>query len=346
MEPKTFLSEATAIGGTPGYERPVAEYIAAAFEPLCDEVTIDPLYNVVARKGQVGPRFILCAHQDEIGMVVADIEEDGCLRVTRTGGVDPRILPSMEVKVLARDGELYGVVGAKPPHLLTAADRKKAVKMENLYVDVGFPPEEVRRRVRVGDQVVMKGKTVELADNRLSGKTMDDRAGVAAMLECARYLNRLNAPAQVFMVSTTKEEVGSYGARAAAFRLDPDVAIVVDVTHGEGPGTGKFEAFPLDKPTIAVGPNLHPALVKKLREVAKEHHIDYALEVCGGMTATDASDTQVMRGGVPSVLISVPLKYMHTAVEVLDAGVITETGRLMALFIDEVSRGWEDLTWY
>lgn len=346
MDLKKFLSEVTAIGGTPGYERPAAEYIAKEFEPLCDEVTIDRLNNVIARTGSSGPRFILCAHEDEIGMVVTDIEEDGCLRITRTGGVDPRILPSMEVRVLTKEGPLYGVVGAKPPHLLRPEDRKKSIQMENLYVDVGFPAEEVRRRVRIGDQVVMHGKVEALLDGRLSGKTMDDRAGVATMLVCAEYLSRMKTPAQVFMVSTTKEEVGSYGARTTTYALDPDVAIVVDVTHGEGPGTGKFEAFPLDKPTIAVGPNLHPALVKKLRETAKKHHVAYELEVCGGVTATDASDTQITRGGVPSVLLSVPLRYMHTAVEVLSEETVLETGRLMALFIDEISRGWEDLTWY
>lgn len=346
MDLKTYLTEVSAVSGTPGFEQPVAKYIAGAFEPLVDEVTVDSFFNVVARKGRLGPRFIICAHEDEIGMVVRDIEEDGCLRITGNGGVDPRILPAMEVNVITKEGPLYGVVGAKAPHLLTAEERGKALQMGELYVDTGYKAEEVKQRVRIGDPVVMIGKMVELADGRMAGKTMDDRACVAAMIECAEQLNRMNAPAQVFMTATTKEEVGGYGASMSAYRLDPDVAIVVDVTHGEGPGTGRFEAFPLDKPTIAVGPNLHPMLTKKLRETAAKHHVEYTVEVASGVTGTDAADTQVVRAGVPSVLISVPLKYMHTAVETLSLDVIRETGRLMAHFIDDISREWEDLKWY
>ena len=347
MDLKKFLSEVTAIPGTPGYEKPVAEYIAKAFEPLCDEVTVDHLYDVVARKGDKGPRFMICAHEDEIGMVVTNVEEDGCVRFTRTGGVDPRILPAMEVLIQTKEGPLYGVVGSTPPHLSTPEERNKAVQMDALFIDVGMKAEEVRKRVRIGDQIVMKEKAVELADGCMSSKTMDDRACVATMIECAEHLNRMNAPAEVMMVSTSKEEVGCWGASAAAFNLAPDVAIVVDVTHAEGPGTGKWDAVPLNKPAIATGPNLHPMLVKKLREVAKKHRVEYSLEVCpGGTTGTDASFTNVARGGIPTVLISVPLKYMHTSVEVLSLEVIREVGRLMALFIDEISREWEDLKWY
>ena len=347
MDLKKFLSEVTAIPGTPGYEQPVAEYIAKAFEPLCDEVTIDHLSDVIARRGDKGPRFMICAHEDEIGMVVTDIEEDGCVRFTRTGGVDPRILPAMEVFVQTKEGPLYGVVGAKPPHLSTPAERSKAIQMEALFIDLGMKAEDVKGRVRIGDQIVMKDQATELADGCMSSKTMDDRACVATMIECAENLNKMNAPAEVMMVATSKEEVGCWGASAAAFNLAPDVAIVVDVCHAEGPGTGKWDAVPIGKPAIATGPNLHPMLTKKLREVAKKHRVEYSLEVCpGGTTGTDASATNVSRGGIPTVLISVPLKYMHTSVEVLSMEVIREVGRLMALFISEISREWEDLKWY
>ena len=347
MDLKKFLTEVTAIPGTPGYEKPVAEYIAKVFEPLCDEVTVDHLYDVIARKGDKGPKFIICAHEDEIGMVVTDVEEDGSVRFTRTGGVDPRILPAMEVYIQTKEGPLYGVVGSTPPHLSTPEERSKAVSMDALFIDVGMKGEDVKKRVRIGDQIVMKDKAVELADGCMSSKTMDDRACVATMIECAEHLNRMNAPAEVLMVSTSKEEVGSWGATAAAFTLAPDVAIVVDVTHAEGPGTGKWDAVSLNKPAITTGPNMHPMLTKKLREVAKKNRVEYTLEVCpGGTSGTDASVTTVARGGIPTVLISVPLKYMHTSVEVLSMEVIREVGRLMALFIDEISRGWEDLKWY
>ncbi len=239
------------------------------------------------------------------------------------------------------------MVGSTPPHLSTPAERSKAIEMDKLFIDLGMTAEEVKKRVRIGDQIVMKEKAVELAGGAISGKTMDDRACVATMLECAKNLNMMNAPATTLMVSTSKEEVGSWGAAATAYNLAPDVAIVVDVGHAEGPGTGKWEAVPLDKPSIATGPNLHPMLTRKLCDIARKHRVEYSLEVApGGTTGTDASATNVSRGGIPTVLISLPLKYMHTSVEIVSMETIREIGRLMALFINEISREWEDLKWY
>ena len=145
MDTIQFLREATALAGVPGQEGAVADYIANAMRPLCDSVEINALGSVVARKGQSGPVIMLCAHMDEIGMCVTKIEDDGCLRLRRNGGVDPRVLPAHEVIVKAEGGDLFGVVGAKPPHLLTAAEREKAVTMDSLYVDVGYDAATVRR---------------------------------------------------------------------------------------------------------------------------------------------------------------------------------------------------------
>ena len=322
--------------------------IAEWFRPLADDVFKDDLENLYARVGAEGrgPRVIVCAHQDEIGLVVSKIEDDGCLRIFKNGGVDPRILPGMEVSVQTASGPLYGVIGAKPPQLLTSEDREKALKLEDLYVDVGYQAEEVRARVRVGDMVVMLAPSLRLANGCMAGKTMDDRASVAAMLVAAELLSQRSVPAETYFVSTTQEEIGSVGAKSATFRLKPDLAIVIDVTHGEGPGTGKWEAYPVNKVTIAHGPNIQPKLEKIAVEAAKENGVDTVMEVCTGVTATDACETQTAAGGVPSLLLSIPLKYMHTTVELLKLDTVRETGRLIALVIEKIAREWEGFSWF
>ena len=343
-----FIAEVTALPGVPGYEAGVNGRIAEWFRTLADEVFTDDLENLYARVGAhgSGPRVIVCAHQDEIGLVVSKIEDDGSLRIFKNGGVDPRILPGMEVSVQTASGPLYGVIGAKPPQLLTEKDREKALKLEDLYVDVGYAPEDVRSRVRVGDMVVMLAPSLRLANGCMAGKTMDDRASVAAMLVAAELLSQRSVPAETYFVSTTQEEIGSVGAKSATFRLKPDLAIVIDVTHGEGPGTGKWEAYPVNKVTIAHGPNIQPKLEKIAVEAAKENGVDTVMEVCTGVTATDACETQTAAGGVPSLLLSIPLKYMHTSVELLKLDTVRETGRLIALVIEKIAREWEGFSWF
>ena len=343
-----FIAEVTALPGVPGYEAGVNGRIAEWFRTLADEVFTDDLENLYARVGAQGngPRIIVCAHQDEIGLVVSKIEDDGSLRIFKNGGVDPRILPGMEVSVQTASGPLYGVIGAKPPQLLTEKDREKALKLEDLYVDVGYAPEDVRSRVRVGDMVVMLAPSLRLANGCMAGKTMDDRASVAAMLVAAELLSQRSVPAETYFVSTTQEEIGSVGAKSATFRLKPDLAIVIDVTHGEGPGTGKWEAYPVNKVTIAHGPNIQPKLEKIAVETAKENGVDTVMEVCTGVTATDACETQTAAGGVPSLLLSIPLKYMHTSVELLKLDTVRETGRLIALVIEKIAREWEGFSWF
>jgi len=346
MDLEKFLKEVTRLPGVPGYEGGVNGYIAETFRPLVDEVTTDALENVIARMGDKGIKVMISAHQDEIGLMVTKIEDDGCIRFWRNGGVDPRILPGMEVEVQGPKGPVYGVIGAKPPHLLSAEDRNSAVKFDNLYIDIGYTAEQANELVRVGDPIVMLAPPVKLSGGCMACKTMDDRASVGSMLVAAELLNRMRTEAQVHFVSSSQEEVGCKGALTAAYSINPDFAIAIDVTHGEGPGTGKWEAFPLDKVVITCGPNIHPALQKIAEEVAQKNGVNYAVDVCGGHTGTDAWNIQIARGGIPTVLFSIPLRYMHTTVETLKLDTVREVGRLIALFIDEVQRRWEEIKWY
>lgn len=346
MEFFDFMKQASALPGVPGYEAGVNGFFADCFRPLVDNVRTDALENMIAKKGDKGPKVMISAHQDEVGLMVLDIEDDGSIRITHNRGMDPRILPGSEVIVRAKRGDLYGVVGAKPPHLLSADERSKAPMFEDLYVDIGYPAEMVKQLVRVGDQINMKMEPVQLMGNVVAGKTMDDRASVYSMLCAAETLSRMNTEAQVYFVASSQEEVGSKGAQVAAYDIHPDLAIAIDVTFGKDPGADRWDTNPLDKVAIAVGPNIHPMLGKKLIETAKKYRIAHVIEVTNGPTGTDASEIQITHGGIPCVLVSIPLKYMHTSVETINAETVREAGRLMAMFIDEIAREWEDLKWY
>ena len=346
MDLERFIREVTRKPGASGYECGVNGYIAEQFKPLVDSVEIDVMQNVIARVGSEGPVVTISAHQDEIGMVVTKIEENGSVRLHRNGGVDPRILPSLEVEIQGRKGPVYGVIGSRPPHVQTPDEQQKAIKFDEIFVDTGYPVEKVRELVRIGDPVVMLAEPQILADGGMACKTMDDRASVAAMLVAAEELKRMNVKAQVCFVASSQEEVGAYGAQTAAYTTDPDFAIAIDVTHGEGPGTGKFQAFPLDKIVIERGPFIHRKLGRKMEAVAKKYRIPFEVCASGGFTGTDTDTMQVVRGGIPMSLLSIPLRYMHTTVETLKLDVIRDAGRLMAMTIAEMAEEWEGFEWF
>lgn len=346
MELEKFIREATRKPGVSGYESGVGGYIADAFRPLVDDVCMDRMQNVIARVGNEGPKVMVSAHQDEIGMVVTRIEDDGAVRLYRNGGVDPRILPGLEVEIQAKNGPVYAVIGAMPPHLQSDDEASKAITFDDVYADTGYAAETVRELIRVGDSVVMLAEPQVLADGAMASKTMDDRASVAAMLIAAEELKRMKVPMQVYFVSSAQEEVGAYGAQVAAHSIAPDFAIAIDVTHGEGPGTGKWQAHPLDKITIERGPLIHRELGRKMEAVAKKYRIPFEISSGGGSTWTDADTIQNACGGIPTTLLSIPLRYMHTTVETLRLDVVRDAGRLMAMMIADMADEWEGFQWY
>ncbi|MFS8541295.1 MAG: M20/M25/M40 family metallo-hydrolase, partial [Tissierellales bacterium] len=312
--------------GISGYEYQVSQEIANAFKPYCDEVMVDDFYNVYGKKiGGVTdrkPKIMLAAHMDEIGLMVKKIEKGGFIKFTNIGGVDPRILPAQEVWVHGKE-TLFGVIGAKPPHLQTQAETDKAIPIDDMAIDVGLPEEEVRKLVNVGDLITFKSPLISMQGDIVNGKSIDDRAGVVLLYQTMQELDRLKFDAEVYFVATVQEEVGTRGAIISTYRVNPDIGIAIDVTHANTPDAPREETFPIDKgPTIAVGPNLHPKLTKKLMDVAKENNIEFHTEVEPGPTGTDARSMQISRAGVPTVLIGLPLRYMHTTVESLSMSTI------------------------
>ncbi len=344
MDIVKHLTTLAALPGLSGNEEVVANEIKNLFMPFCDEVTIDKMFNVIAHKKGTGPKVMIAAHMDEIGLMVTRIEKDGSLRLGNVGGVDPRILPGLQVKVYGKE-VLFGVVGAKPPHLLTAEDRGKNYPREKLFVDVGLPYEKVISLIQIGDLVAFNTPLSQLKNDRVACKTMDDRACVVMMLYAAEKLMRLKSDADIYFVATTQEEVGIRGAKAAAFDVNPDIGIALDVTHATIPGSRPDTTNDLGSLAVSIGPYLQPVLVERMKNTAKNHGITLQTEVATASTHTDGDALQVNRAGVPMVLLSLPLKYMHTTVETIDTNVLAEGARLLAHFVAELDGEWGEEIW-
>lgn len=334
MEVKTLLRELSEATGVSGYEAELRQIVMRECKRYSDEVRVGKLGSVIALKKGTGGRWslMLAAHMDEIGLIVSQIEK-GFLRFTSVGGYDQRILMGQEVVVHGLK-ELPGIIASRPPHVLPAAEREKIVDMDQLFSDVGLTPEEIKELVRVGDVVTIKGRFRELGEDRLAGKALDDRAGVAAILDALRRLAGSEHLWDAYFVATVQEEVGLRGAITSAYGIRPDIAVAVDLTFGDMPELAEAESFPLGKgPCVALGPNIHPLLYQRLVEVAKEEEIPYQIEPVPGRSGTDAWAIQVSREGVPTGLVSIPGRSMHTPVETISQKDLERTARLLASFI-------------
>lgn len=357
MDTFGFIQDVSALVGPSGYEMESAAWFRDQFSKLCDEVYVDNLYNVIAIKRatrtmpdqKTAPRVMLAAHQDEIALIVNKILDDGSLRIGNVGGVDPRILPAVQVKVHAHpNGEykpLDGVICCKHPKLLNGEERERNYTREELYVDIGYSAEEVRKLVHIGDRVTLIAPAVKLLNGRAASKTMDDRACVGCLLQAAERLQHMDHLCDVYFVATTQEEVGSYGAKVSGYAIDPDMAIALDVCHATIPDSRSDTTVPLDAPAVTCGPFIHHKLFKHLRDTAEEYGITINTELAEDYTWTDADDIQIVRNGVPSLLIDLPLKYMHTSVELLDMKAMKECGRLLSHFLSDMNEGWLDELW-
>jgi endoglucanase len=335
VETISLLKQLTEAVGIAGREAPVRALITQLWQPLVDEIREDKLGSLIAFKRGAdtsAPKLMLAAHMDEIGLVVTGIEE-GFIRIARVGGTDRRVLPGLEVTVHGRE-ELPGIVASRPPHVLSEEERKSPVPWDKLFVDVGLPAAQVEALVSVGDFISVRRETVELKNRRVAGKAMDDRAGVAAITLALEHLSYMRHSWDVFAVATAQEETGLKGAITTAYGIAPDLAVALDVTFGKHPGVSEPGVWPLGEgPTIGIGPNFHPRLAARLREVAEAHEIPYKLDPLPGASGTDAWAIQVSREGVPTALIGIPLRYMHQPVEMLAAQDVERAGRLLASFI-------------
>lgn len=332
-----FLKSLISVSGLSAYEGPVARVIEEKWKPLVDEISFSRLGSLQALKRGAGkgrhPSIMIAAHMDAIGLMVTQIV-DGFLHVDDVGGVDARILPGTPVVVHGRQ-DLPGVVVLPPLKTLPEKARDEAIGLPHLLVDVGLLPSKVASLVRIGDLISFDTQPVELAGETLSGHSLDNRASVAALTVCLEELQAKSHTWDVWAVATAQEEETLGGAATSAFGLRPDLAIAVDVTFAKGPSANGWETFPLGKgPTLGWGANLHPFLYKKFKELAEKLEIPVAMDVVPAHSGTDAYAIQVAREGIPTMLLGIPLRYMHTPVEVVAIKDVQRVGRLLAEFIN------------
>lgn len=310
--------------------------IEEKWTPLVDEVSRSPLGSLHGLKRGRGKgkrsSIMIATHMDAIGLIVTTVV-DGLLKVDQVGGVDPRILPGTPVLVHGKR-DLEGVVVMPPAFTLPEAEREQAISLGHLLVDVGLPPARTAQLVRVGDLVSFDTRPVELAGETISGHSLDNRASVGALTVCLEALQHRSHVWDVWAVATVQEEVTFAGGATSAFALHPDLAIVIDVTFAKGPAADGWETFGLGKgPTLGWGPNLHPFLYRRLEELAKALEIPVSMDPSTDSSGTEASAVQLAREGIPTMLIGIPLRYMHTAVEVIAIKDMQRAGRLLAEFI-------------
>lgn len=346
-----FLKKILALPGLSGYESPVRQVIADEWGPFVDELQTSRLGNLYGiRRGTASeprPRILLAAHMDAIGLMVTQVQ-NGFIRFTRIGGVDPRILPGQKVIVHGRR-DLPGVIGQPSPRLLPEFIGKKTVPMEYLLIDVGLSTEETRALVRTGDPISFAQPPIELTDNTLAGHTLDNRASIAALSVCLHELSTIRHTWDVWAVATVQEEETLAGAITSPYDVRPDIAVAIDVTFAKGPGGGGYKTVPFGKGiTLGWGPNTHPAIFEVFKKVAEHLDIPFQTEVSPAQSGTDAMDLQVSGAGLPSLYISIPIRYMHTPVELVSMKDIQRAGHLLAQtvasleadFVQQIR--WED----
>ena len=334
MDIKEFLAKMRSVPHVSGYEGRLAEVVSAEFSKYA-EVSIDRFGNLVAhKKGSGGPKIMVCAHMDEIGMMVATIEEGGFVKFSCIGGIDKRNVLAQEVTIHGREN-VFGVIGIKPPHLTSAEDRKKAVDFFDMAIDTGYSKEKLETLVRPGDIISFNGENIELKNNKLAGVALDDIAGIAAMHCALKNLEFFSHKAELYFVASTQEEVRWYGgALVSTYNIEPDIGIAIDVTFGRAPAHDEYDTVELGKgPSISIGPGHTRKLFEQLKKVATKNKIPYQIECAPNSRGTDAYVMQIGKGGVVTGLLSIPLRYMHSTVETLDLGDVEMCGKLLSDYV-------------
>jgi endoglucanase len=332
-----LLETKAPTGFEAGAQRVWVDYVAE----FADDVRTDAYGNAVAVHEGGDTEIAVVGHGDEIGFVVRRIDDDGYLHLSRAGGTDRTVSRGQHVTVLADDGPIHGVIGQTAIHLRDRDDDDVA-EISEQYVDIGVDDREAAAELLdVGDPIAVASTVHELQGERLTGRAMDNRTGVWTAAETLRAATERDVDATVYAVSTVQEEVGANGAQMIGFDLDPDAAVVVDVTHAtDTPGLpGKMDTGVElgDGPSVRRGQPDHPALVAALREAADAAEIDVQMEAASNSTLTDANAIFVQQGGIPSVNVGVPTRYMHTPVEVIDTGDLAGAVEVVAGFAARAS---------
>ncbi len=323
-----LLEKLTSPQGVAGEENSSFEALKGLFS-LYGKVSTDTTGNIIIERDGVGKHILLDAHFDTIGFVVTNITDDGFLRVSKVGGVDMRTVEGMELTVHGKK-DIFGVVCTVPPHL--SDGESKVSKDGTCVVDIGMTKENAEKIVSVGDKVSFKASFTELQNGRVSAPYIDDRGGIAVLLKALDYVN---TDKKITLVLSAQEETGGAGAKCASFNIDADLSLSVDVSFATTPDSNAKECGKMNGgPMIGFSPIL--SFSKNLCELAEKNQIPYQKEIMSGRTGTNADHITISKGGIPSALVSLPQRYMHTPIEVADVRDIENCAKLIARFIEGV----------
>lgn len=335
--------------GVAGREEQVRNLMIKLLKPYADEIMVDKLENVIAvKKGKKNaPKIMLAAHMDEIGLMVKTVSKEGFLQFAKMGGIDDRILIAQKVIINTAKGPIQGIIGSKPPHIQKEEERKKIVAYDELFIDIGAENKEkvAEIGVKVGDPVTFDIKYTKTSEDIVIGKAFDDRVGCAAMIEALKLLEKTKTDCTVYAVGTVQEELGLRGAATAAFGVDPDVGIALDVTiAGDVPGVREFDTtVKMGKgPALTVSDSgliTHPKVLRLLLDTAEVEKIAVQLET-GLMGSTDAARISLTRQGVPSGTISIGTRYIHSPIGMLSLKDAEEAAKLTVAAIRKIQKSF------
>ncbi|MCB0309649.1 MAG: M42 family metallopeptidase, partial [Bdellovibrionales bacterium] len=327
-----------------GFETKIQAVVKRYMSKYADEIEVDLHGNMmVALNPKANRRVMLAGHCDQIGLMVSHISKDGFVYVTPLGGIDVGVLPGAIVTIHSQKGPVQGVIGRKPIHLQKDDERSKmSLDIKAIWVDIGAKNEkEAKAKIEIGDCATFALQVTELQDGFVCSPGMDDKVGLFVAMEALRLCASSKLQVGLYSVSTVQEEVGLRGARTAAYRIDPEVGIAIDVTHAhDNPGRGGDKESPCDLgkgPVIVRGPAVNPVVDKMLVATAKKHKIPYQLEANSRMLGNDANAIQVTRGGVAAASLGIPNRYMHTQVEMCHLKDLENAAKLLANFVKSIT---------
>jgi putative aminopeptidase FrvX len=344
-----FLKEMISLPGLSGYESSVSKIIEQAWIPIVDEISYSKLGSLHGlKKGSAAaprPSILVAVHMDAVGYMVAGIDE-GFLHIIEIGGADPRILPGQPVTVHGRKN-LPGLIVLTPPHLRDFDNESGVIHVKDLVIDTGLESKQVTKLIRVGDLVSFNQQPFMMGEDLIAGHSLDNRSSVAALTHCLELLTERQVNWDVLAVATVQEEENFAGSYTSTFNLQPDLAIALDVTFASSAGSTTHNTFPLGKGiTLGWGPNIHPRLYRDFKDLAEKLEIPHHLEITPTNSGTDAFAMQISRIGVPCMILGIPIRYMHTPVELASLKDIFRAGRLIAEFISSLDLNYlSKLTW-
>jgi endoglucanase len=340
MDPsaKQFLIRLLETPSPSGYEERIQQVVRDYVKDFADDVSTDLHGNVIAsRNPEASLRVMLAGHCDQIGLLVTQIDDNGFIYTQTIGGWDSQQLIGQRMTIWADVGPIPAVIARKPIHLLSDEERKQVVKLEDLWLDIGARNKaEAAEAVKIGDPVTLNLGYQEMRNNLANAPGMDDRTGLWVVIEALRRASKGKLKCGLFAVSTVQEEIGLRGAKTAAYAIDPQVGIAVDVTHATDCPTidrrQQGEIYLGKGPVVFRGPNMNPVVTRRLMETAHAKEIPFQRSATGRATPNDANSLQINRAGVATGLVAIPNRYMHSAVEMISLEDIDHAADLLAQF--------------